>query len=82
VSLGLGSCDVGLAGVKALAGAPFAANLVRLNLGCCDTRKPVIDVLVAPSAFPRLKALDLRGGRKNQVQAERLRARFGDGVIF
>ena len=73
MSLGLGGCDVGLAGVKALAGAPFAANLVRLDLGWCETRKPVIDVLVAPGDFPRLKVLDLHGGRKNRVQAERLR---------
>jgi uncharacterized protein (TIGR02996 family) len=79
LSLSLSGDKLGPKAVKALANAPFAANLVRLRVTDCSTQKAAVDVFVG-AAFPRLRFLDITGGRKNRAQVERLRKRFGNGV--
>jgi len=82
LSLKLNNCEIATKGLRDLAEAPFAQNLVRLELGRSPLRKQAVDVLLSPSAFPRLRLLDLTHSVPNQVQQERLRKRFGNGVIL
>ena len=78
VSLSVSGC--GPQELKALAEAPFAANLV--TLGVNTLNKAGVDVLVAPGAFPRLKRLTAWRAVRLKAQAARLRARFGDRVLL
>ncbi len=78
--LKVNNCEIASKGVKSLASASFAANLVRLELQRSLINKAAVNALVAPGAFPRLRWLDVSGSVNNTEQKERLRARFGDGV--
>jgi hypothetical protein len=81
-SLSVARCQIGPKSTKALAEAPWAANLVRLNLNECPIRKGGIDALVAPASLPRLRLLDVTGGVSNRARQDRLRARYGDADRF
>jgi len=58
--LSLACCEVGNAGVQALAAAPLAARLESLDLqGNTPARADAVRTLFAPGAFPRLRELHL-----------------------
>jgi hypothetical protein len=73
---------LGPKGMKAIAGAPWAANLVQLDLRDNAIRKAGVEWLADRKRFPRLLWLELqRAVRTNDLKAV-LTARFGSGVRF
>jgi hypothetical protein len=80
--LNLRECTIGPKGVKALAEAPFAADLVALDLSRNPIGKAGVEALVAPGRFPRLKRLALHDSVRFSAQKDRLRARFGAGLVL
>jgi uncharacterized protein (TIGR02996 family) len=81
-SLSLPVARIGPKGLKCLAGAAWAGNIVRLDLRDNALRQAGVDILANPACFPRLRRLELqRVVRTRKLQA-RLTERFGQRVRF
>jgi uncharacterized protein (TIGR02996 family) len=81
-SLDIAYSRVSDAGLKAMADAPWAANLVRLNYRDNGLGKPGLSLLTDPNRFPRLRLLGFQRVVRLEESKAKLMARYGAGVRF
>jgi uncharacterized protein (TIGR02996 family) len=73
---------LGNEGVQALAASPHLSRLRELHLDGNDLDTPAALALLESPYLGRVRKLGLRGSYFAYTEHERLRARFGEGVVF
>ena len=68
-------------GVRALSGGTALKRLRILSLAHCELDLPRLQPLLDPASLPTLRVLSLRDNGLSDREQERLRARFGVGLL-